>query len=147
MTDTPWQEEKTTDPLAGIWWQVEGSVVHFGEDPELMEAVEGIRDMNVDHVRMWPVVGVYYPAVRKLQYDEVPRGRVILRKGQFAILAGPKQVTDTSLIAQIIETFNLPQDKVTVEVDEHYVTGRPGLYRALLDDDDDPWGERDDNEY
>ena len=147
MTYTSWENEKVSTPLAGIWWYVDGVVVYLADDPGLMEAIEGIRDMNIDHVRMWSTVGVYYPSVRKLQYDEVPRGRVILKRGQFVILAGPDQVTETALIAQIIEAFNLPDDNVTVEMDEHYVTGRPGLYRALLDDDDDPWGERDEDEY
>jgi len=147
MTYTSWNDKTVTTPVAGIWWYVDGSIVYLADDPKLMEAIEGIRDMNIDHVRMWPVVKAYYPNVRELQYDEVPRGRVILRRGKFIILAGPDQVTDESLITKLTEAFNLPDDNVTVEMDEHYVTGRPGLYRALLDDDDDPWGERDEDAY
>jgi hypothetical protein len=129
--------KKPGKPKIGIWWRVKGRVVCFKDDPETVSAPYGMRDSPRDHIKAWPQVVRKHPFLRQIEYDEIPRGRIIEKSGDFFILIGEKESKDHHLVAQVCKAFNLPARRAQVIADEHYTTGIPGLMDALLSEKDE----------
>ena len=54
-----------------------------------------------------------------MEYEQVPRGRVIMSGRAFRVFLPPKMVNDRSVRQQIVRAFNLP-DGTEFIGDEHY---------------------------
>lgn len=120
-------------PLIGIWWQVGAKVVRFGASPDSVEPIDSIRDVPFNHITTWPRVVHRYRQLRHVEYDEIPRGRVIQRDGRFVVLLGKRQAQDRRLRLRIIQSFRLPTVGTQFQTDEHYtVTHEPGFLYGLL---------------
>lgn len=120
----------------GIWWKVRDEVVSFPADPGAVQPLDGVKDALLDHIRVWPRVAERFPHLRHVEYDEIPRGRVIQKGDQFVLLIGPAELKDKRLLARIMQAFGLPKGRTQVLVDEHYATGIPGTTHSLLTDED-----------
>jgi len=138
-TDAPGLQSRggvPDQPRVGIWWLVGDEVVDFGIDPETVAPCDGVRDSPDGHFRVWPRVVERFRQLRNVEYDEIPRGRVILQGDQFVVLLGEKESLVPGLVARIAHAFGLDSQNVRVVTDEHYATGVPGLTQSLLCDDE-----------
>lgn len=128
----------TTVPQVGIWWWTAGKLIHFNEVAEEVPSVEGFRDSSFAHVEQWEQVIAKNPRLRRLAYDEVPRGRVLQANESFCLLMSHRESKNQKLRAEIISAFHLPAEGIRVIPDEHYTTSRPGTQASLgiFDGDD-----------
>jgi len=131
----------TTDPEAapqargcvGIFWVFKGQLLALPVALEQAERREGTIDSPHAHVEQWPrVVARHRSALRLLsvlEYDEVPRGRVMFDIRRRTFIA----YMDTSLFADQVaqtplegvrvaleERFGLDGERVRYATDPHY---------------------------
>lgn len=63
--------------------------------------------------------------VRECEYEEWPRGRVVLdRAADRFVLYADRRITAASLTGEVVKRFCLPSDRVVVRHDLHYQSPR-----------------------
>ena len=122
------------EPRVGVFW-VEGTVIHshsvtLSEGLPYGDAVNGPKD----HVEFWPELERRHPHLRGLEYFDLPRGRVVFRRGEdrFAVMMDRKLHTP-SMKAALRRHFHLPAKGTTFERDAHYTTDADELHSVLED--------------
>lgn len=137
-----------TDPAKriGIYWVHDGRVV--GRSCPLDQAepgIPGLLDSPFTHVDAWPQVRAEAGLPPHLEYDDLPRGRVLYATeaqasvvyGDRALIGAPRSTELVEQIrrnrAAIIEFFALAADKVVWRHDDHYIVGRERI-DPLLDE-------------
>lgn len=121
-------------PKVGIWW--------FWQDRLLKSSVpcsEGVgfdRHINGphDHYSFWPRVQARHSELKGLEYDRVPRGRVIYDAAaeQFYCYTNCALTHSARLRRLVVEGFGLDPRRTVFRQDDHYED--PDT--ALLDTDD-----------
>jgi len=115
----------------GIFWILDGHIPQTGDDI-IRESVpythgeeygEFINGWSA-HVDFWAVVQRIFTT--DLEYDEVPRGRVVYSKrdGTFLVYGSKGFVATERQWGRILELFNLPEQKTLIRSDEHYELGK-----------------------
>ena len=76
----------------------------------------------VDHVHYWENIRKYIPGAKNVEYDEIPRGRVLLNKKDnvYYSYGSRKFSNDEKLKGQIEEEFFLPGKNTRHMHDDHY---------------------------
>src|SRR4051794_1847439 len=110
------------EPRVGIFWVVGGEVVAFTEPLGHVGPVNGVRDSDLGHDALWPMVQRRHPRLRCLEYWQVPRGRVLYREREhrFDLLMPTAEGRDRRLVAAVAERFGLPAGRFIVAWDLHY---------------------------
>ena len=80
----------------------------------------GFKTGPYDHYETWPTVQKEYPAMREVEYDEIPRGRVIFNVERKKYFVYSNKDVLRNFKAEIIEAFNLPVKKIKFLEDDHY---------------------------
>ncbi len=128
----------THQPLVGIFWRVGvAASSHLLVDAVPCDDAEIYGDFRTHggHHEYWCALSAltvtelrarHLPeAVKWSEYEEWPRGRVVLHvPTQRFILYADKKLQTTATIVQIMDQFSLPQDRVDVRSDYHYVSVR-----------------------
>ena len=83
------------------------------------EEVQGFRDSRYAHVTAWPEVRKHDPGLLHVEYEQAPRGRVLMSGGAFRVFLPPKMVNNQTVRRLIMRAFNLP-DGAKFIGDEHY---------------------------
>lgn len=123
-------------PQIGIYWLHGGSVL--GLACALAQAEPGIPeilDSPFTHVEAWPSVRAAAGLPPELEYDELPRGRVLFAYGpQTSIVYGDRALigvpggrTSSPVLnrrAAIMAFFSLSAVSVVWRHDDHYTVGR-----------------------
>lgn len=112
--------------LIGIYWLYQGDLFAvFSQTPANGDAASTAIDSTFSHWHEWEVLRRQgrlreLPPELRSEYDSIPRGRVIYRfqPPTFVILHG--SVFDEAIQELIVEAFELRDQHVAVEWDEHY---------------------------
>ncbi len=111
-------------PEVGIFW-IDGSGTMFAESVSLRDAVDygEFRTFGGGHDELWDNAVKANPKWKGLEYEEVPRGRVVYRrdpkKPEFIVYM-PKQLAKYK--GKVISRFELPRGSVRFDfTDEHYM--------------------------
>lgn len=129
-------------PEIGIYWEYKGEIIAFTMPSDQMHpGVTGFTDSPYDHIATWEDVGKMYPELKRKEYDEVPRGRVVGMPGlgSFKLFIPPEKAKDKVFISKVMREFNLPPTKTKVETDEHYRTDTSGFSNWMSDPFDDDY--------
>ncbi len=123
----------TATSRVGIFWIFRGkllaTVCPLGNGESYGDAING----PINHVTQWPVFQKLNPALRSLEYQDVPRGRVLFMKptGEFHIYLD--RVLDTQRNRKaLLQEFELPKSSTQFLHDAHYTTDLEDLERLFL---------------
>jgi len=116
---------KEAEPSVGIFWIHDGRLLPPGavgtsEPARTCEEVQGFKDSRYAHVTAWPEVREHDPGLQHVEYEQVPRGRVIMSGRAFRVFLPPNMADDRSVRREIMRAFNLPSDGTEFIGDEHY---------------------------
>lgn len=127
-----WQAEIKEDIAAGvgqvgIFWIV-GRSLPETDDCIIRESIPYTHGEEYgDFVNGWSAHVDFWEVVRRvcvteLEYDQVPRGRVVYSKrdNTFIVYGSKAFVADERQWRRILELFNLPEDRTRIRSDEHY---------------------------
>src|SRR5436190_755945 len=110
-------------PQIGIFWVFRGKVLAATAPLEDGAPSAESLDSPHDHVRVWPTLQQKNPALRSLEYEEIPRGRIVFikRTKQFHVYADKALHTPT-VKRLILATFQIPRARAVFLGDSHYTT-------------------------
>ena len=92
------------------------------------EAING----QFDHLDFWPVLQRLWPEFRGLQYEEVPRGRILFLKADRTFCVYMDKSLHTPEIKRLLlEEFDLPRAGTKFLTDPHYTTDPEELDRLF----------------
>ena len=118
----------------GIFWGYGARLLWSG-----VSVAKGLRygdsvHGSIDHVEFWPALQRQYPALRTMEYEVIPRGRVVFHKksGRYVVYMD-KKLHRTSVKRRIIRAFALPEDQTDFLTDPHYTTDEADLDRLFED--------------
>ena len=118
----------------GIFWWHNGRVLSAISPVAEGTAVNGIVDSAFAHVDTWPNLQKRHRELRDLEYEDVPRGRVLFlqRQNKFRVLLD-KKLLEPAIKAAICQTFGLPKAGTEFEfkTDSHYTTDPVAIARLL----------------
>jgi len=115
----------------GIFWILDGHIPQTGDDI-IRESVPYTHGEEYgDFINGWSAHVDFWALVQRifttnLEYDEVPRGRVVYSKRDdtFLVYGSKAFVADKAQRGRILEMFNLPEEKTVFRSDEHYELGK-----------------------
>jgi hypothetical protein len=116
----------------GIFWFDRGQLII-----DAVPLADGVDDgvfVNgpYDHDPYWPIVQRTHANLRALEYDQVPRGRVLFNKTESRFYGYLDKVLDTPMMKRIIMAcFHLPRKHTVFQTDLHYTT-EPGDLNQLF---------------
>ena len=122
-------------PQVGIFWVFNGRLLKASSSLERGIASPEFVDSRYEHVNFWPVLQIRVPELRALQYEEVPRGRVLFKKssGRFCVYMD-KSLHTAKVKSMIQEVFVLPISQTSFLTDPHYTTDHKDLDRLFAED-------------
>lgn len=109
-------------PSVGIFWLVGGEIVVFTTPVDRGERVGGFVNYPHGHVDLWRFVQRSRPQLREVEYEDIPRGRVVFDEGgkSFHLLLPSAACKDPALVERLIARFGLGNSEVKVIADRHY---------------------------
>jgi len=115
--------KKASIPELGIFW-IDDSGTMFAESVSLRDA-EDYGDFKIfggDHFNLWDKAVRAVPQWEGMEYEEVPRGRVVYKKDpkkpEFVVYL-PKRILRYK--GKVVGRFNLPTGHIRFDTaDEHY---------------------------
>jgi hypothetical protein len=105
----------------GIFWIINGKVDGFKEPVENGEDYGDTVQPSCDHFTYWDEFTLCYPQLRLLEYDEIPRGRVVYdrKKNRFVILSSREVLNSSKLVESVCQFYGLGEN-IELRWDEHY---------------------------
>jgi len=125
-------QSKRLTGKVGIFWVFHGRVLaatyNLADGEDYGDAVNG----RTDHVHYWPKFQEQHPALRELEYQDVPRGRVLFMKPseKFHVYLD-KALRAEKIKRAICQEFELPVAKTKFLSDSHYTTDLEELNRLF----------------
>lgn len=122
------------EPKVGIFWVFRGRLLSArGKLDDGVDSGHSI-DSPKDHVSYWPVLQRRYREICTMEYEEVPRGRVVWVKqpSRFCVYMD-KRLHTPRVKRLILQAFELPGPKTRFLVDPHYTTDPEELNRLFGD--------------
>lgn len=119
-------------PKVGIFWvfrrRLFAAACSVDNGVPCADAVNGPHD----HVDYWKVLQRQHPELRALEYEQVPRGRVVFFQSdqRFCVYLDERLRTQ-ALQQRVRKAFDLPASRTRFESDPHYVTARGELDRLF----------------
>ena len=107
----------------GIFWVFNGKVLAatypLKDGQEYGDAINGLTD----HVKYWPQFQKQLPALRHLEYQDIPRGRVLfMRPAKKYHVYMDKVLHTLKNKRALLKEFELPQRTTRFLMDAHYTT-------------------------
>ncbi|MFM1920899.1 MAG: hypothetical protein RLZZ303_2533 [Candidatus Hydrogenedentota bacterium] len=106
----------------GIFWvykeRILSNYVPWSEGERYGEFVNGLSD----HCTYWATLQRQLPELRRFEYEQVPRGRVVYRTTDdtFLLYGSERFARDEIQQRRVMEDFQLVGKRVIVKPDEHY---------------------------
>jgi hypothetical protein len=122
--------QETQQGHVGIFWiykkEVLADSVPWPEGESYGDHVNGLSD----HYTYWPTLQRQQSELRRYEYEQVPRGRVVYntKTATFTVLGSERFIRDEAQRAMVLEAFHLPPDQTRFKADEHYGPV-PGMLR------------------
>lgn len=109
-------------PEVGIWWYLKGRLISDTLPWKEAPHSGGFYNGPSDHYHFWGKLQSAFKELRNLEYDEVPRGRVLYDANNKKFLAyGAKGLIETRKLQDLlIREFRLHPKHTLFEADEHY---------------------------
>jgi len=119
-------------PKVGIFWVFRGRLLTAACSVDDGVECDGAVNSPHDHVDYWKVLQRQHPKLRALEYEQVPRGRVVFRRKaqRFCVYLDERLLT-SALQQRLRKAFDLPSSRTRFESDPHYVTDRGKLERLF----------------
>lgn len=121
-------------PLVGIFWVYRGRLLKAA-----VAVADGLRYGNavhspVDHVTFWPELQRQVKTLRDLEYEHVPRGRVVFQSSEdrFCVYMD-KKLHNRQVKERLLAEFRLPRRRTGFLTDPHYTTDAEELDRLFED--------------
>jgi hypothetical protein len=114
----------------GIFWinqtQVLADTVVWTGGESYGDFVNGLSD----HCTHWATFQQQRPELRRYEYEQVPRGRVIYNTltATFTVYGSERFIRDEAQRAIVLAAFHLPRNQTRFVADEHYGPV-PGMLR------------------
>jgi hypothetical protein len=107
----------------GIFWVFKENVLADTWPLQEGEKFDDFINGRNDHVDFWPKLQIKHPELLNLEYQDVPRGRVIFKKTKrtFSIYLD-KVLLKPSIKKEIRRKFDLPVANSKFLTDAHYTT-------------------------
>lgn len=108
----------------GIFWYDQNQVMGIAHDFDLSDADSlGLIDSPYTHVEYWEILRCQLDHLNYLEYEEIPRGRVIFNtKLNQIIIYMDAKLFKKSIAQKIAEFFSLNFETVKWKKDPHYYT-------------------------
>jgi hypothetical protein len=120
----PTSKKKASTPEVGIFWIDDTDGTMFAESVTLEDAEDSgdFKDFGSSHYAMWDRAVRANPKWKGLEYEQIPRGRVIYRNDhkepEFIVYMAKRL---SKFKRNLISRFNLPAGHVRFDFsDEHY---------------------------
>lgn len=95
---------------------------------QTVDAING----QADHVSYWPYLQKLHSELRGLEYEQVPRGRVLVLKTSRRFCVYMDEVLHKPKIKQaLLKEFCLPKGRTKFKTDPHYTTDPEELDRLF----------------
>ena len=110
----------------GVFWVIDGKNIDgYKESLESGEIYGSTIQPTFDHFSYWEKFVSRHPEFKLLEYDDLPRGRVVYdrKKECFLIISSRKLLEDKELIKRISHFFEISETPKLVW-DEHYEISR-----------------------
>jgi hypothetical protein len=126
------EQPKKPSGRVGVFWIYQGTILAASfplkDGEEYGDAING----GVDHVDFWPKLQAQHPELRGLEYEEVPRGRVVfMKQAKKYHVYRDKTLSGPVSKRAVIQEFALAGAKVLFRTDPHYTTDRQELARLF----------------
>jgi hypothetical protein len=110
------------EPQVGIFWYHDGQLMYYSEPAGIAPSSDGFSDVDVSHYEYWDILRSRSPELKAYEYEEVPRGRVVMdaERSLFIAYSSGALIGDEVFQNELIEQFKLPRDKVRFKQDPHY---------------------------
>jgi hypothetical protein len=122
-------------PLLGIFWFLNGKLLKA--ETVLEEGIENLEAISAkgDHINVWPILQRQNAGVRNLEYEEVPRGRIVFMKKPKKFRVYMDKTLHTPAIKKLIlAEFRLPKTRTQFFTDPHYTIDPADLDRLFGSD-------------
>ena len=121
-----------TPGQVGIFWVFRGELLAAAyalrAGQEYGDAINGLTD----HVKFWPRFQEQHRKLRDLEYQDVPRGRVLFMKPTWKFCVYMDKTLHTAKIKRaVLHHFDLPRNNTKFLMDAHYTTDPAELDRLF----------------
>ena len=108
----------------GIFWHYQNQVIGIAHDFNLSQQDSiGLIDSAYVHVKYWKALQNQIVALRHIEYEEIPRGRVIYNSlSSKTIVYMDAKLFKKNIAQQIATFFELHFDEKKKKKDPHYKT-------------------------
>ena len=110
------------EPLIGIYWYHGERLIVHSELAGEVKVVEGFADVDRFHYEYWETVRLKNPKLSSFEYEDVPRGRVVMKAEGPSFLAygSTRLIEDPKFRERLLAEFKLPKNGTTFLADPHY---------------------------
>ena len=120
--------------MIGIFWWHDARLLALVCRVDEGDVAGGTVDSKFAHIETWSVLQKRYYKLRALEYEDVPRGRVIYLQSakRFRVLMD-KVLFQHGIKAAILDRFTLPKSITSFVRDHHYTTDPKDIDRLFGD--------------
>jgi hypothetical protein len=120
------------NPEVGIFWWYDGQLLASSWAIAEGEAAGDWVNGREDHITFWPVLQRQLPKIRSIEYEDVPRGRVIYCRSTRVFQVYMDARLFTRPVKRAIRVrFGLAAAKVRFGKDPHYTTDPNAIERLF----------------
>jgi len=118
----------------GIFWWHDGKLLATKCRVDEGEAASGTIDSRFAHIETWTTLQKCRPKLRILEYEDVPRGRVVFLQAskRFRVLMD-RVLFSPKIKTAILKAFGLLKSRTSFVTDQHYTTDPKDLDRLFND--------------
>ena len=124
--------KNTLRSTIGIFWIFKEKLLKLETALQNGSDYAGVIHSDINHIDYWPVLQRRMPELKQLEYEDVPRGRVMFFKRTKKYRVLMDKVLHTPRNKQLLlKAFNLPKAKTVFGTDPHYTTDPKELDRLF----------------
>ena len=109
-------------PKVGIFWYYKNNLIVNCQRTDMVKNIDGFLDLPTSHYDYWNNVCSEIPELRIYEYEEIPRGRVVMKSeaSQYIVYSSKSLAKDKDFRIKIIKKFSLPPNNTSFVSDLHY---------------------------
>lgn len=109
-------------PKIGIFWHYRGALLVYSRAVSEVAESAGFIDVDMSHYAYWRTFQIADPELEILEYEEVPRGRVLYDAGKklYKVYSSTRLIENQTIRELVLKTFCLPASGTVFESDLHY---------------------------
>ena len=109
-------------PKIGIFWYYRKKLLTYSQPVADVAEDCGFIDVAMGHIDFWKTLQKLDPTLKDLEYEEIPRGRVLFDAGKkrYKVYSSKKLIADPAFRKLVLRTFNLTVSETAFVSDLHY---------------------------